>query len=186
MAEKKTKRRKIKSSFPAAVGRPTDYNQQVASEICQRIADGETLRQICSDKSMPCMASIFLWLKKHPEFSEQYTRAKETQLEGMADETLDIADNSSNDWMERNDPKNPGWIANGEVVNRSRLRVDTRKWLLSKLAPKRYGDLIGKYELPPPPPVEVDSMAIARRVAVMLLTAARNQDVEDVVVKEKK
>ena len=57
-----------------------------------------------------------------------------------ADEKVEIADNASNDWMEREDSDNPGFTLNGEHIQRSRLRIDTRKWLLSKLVPKKFGD----------------------------------------------
>lgn len=73
-------------------------------------------------------------------FFTHYARARDMGLDAMADELLDIADEGTNDWMSRNDPDNPGYSLNGEHSSRSRLRVDTRKWYLSKLAPKRYGD----------------------------------------------
>jgi hypothetical protein len=73
-------------------------------------------------------------------FSSQYAQARDTGLDAMADELLEIGDDGSNDWMERHGQDSAGWLANGEHVQRSRLRVDTRKWLLSKMAPKRYGD----------------------------------------------
>lgn len=61
-------------------------------------------------------------------------------LEHWAEEIIEIADDGSNDWMERNDKDNPGFVANGEHIQRSRLRSDNRKWLLSKLAARKYGD----------------------------------------------
>lgn len=65
-------------------------------------------------------------------------------LEHWSDEVIDISDDGSNDWMERNhgEDKQSTWTINGEHVQRSRLRVDTRKWLLSKLKPERYGDRV--------------------------------------------
>jgi hypothetical protein len=58
----------------------------------------------------------------------------------LADELLEISDNGLNDWMERNGEGNVGWLVNGEAIQRSKLRVDTRKWVASKLKPKKYGD----------------------------------------------
>ena len=123
-------------------GRPTDYTLEVVSDICARIADGQSLREIALSDDMPAKATIFLWLAKHKEFSDQYAHAKEAQALHMADEILDIADDASNDWMERlgEDGQSLGWKENGEAMQRSRLRVDSRKWLLSKLLPKKYGD----------------------------------------------
>jgi hypothetical protein len=104
-------------------GRPSDYSLEIVDTICARIAEGESLRAICRDADTPSMASIFKWLREHPEFAEQYTRAREQQAEAYADEIADIADN-------------------GEDVNRDRLRIDSRKWIASKLKPKKYGDKI--------------------------------------------
>ena len=123
-------------------GRPSDYTIEIASEICARIADGRSVREISRDEDMPAMSTIFLWLAKHSEFSEQYARAKESQAQYLAEEILDIADDGTNDWMERNAGEEKAWVTNGEALQRSRLRVDTRKWLLSKLIPKKYGDKI--------------------------------------------
>jgi hypothetical protein len=69
-----------------------------------------------------------------------YARAKDDCCYAMAESIVDIADDGSNDWMASNNPKNPGWMVNGEAVQRSRLRVDTRKWLLAKLQPRKYGE----------------------------------------------
>lgn len=91
---------------------------------------------------MPSAKSVFLWLQRHKEFSEQYAIAMDSRSDALFEETIDIADDGSNDWMETNDPDNPGYRANGEHINRSRLRVDTRKWFISKVKPKKYGDRI--------------------------------------------
>lgn len=123
-------------------GRPTKYNAEIAAEITSRMSEGETLKAICEDDRMPHASSIYLWLSKHPEFSELYTRAQSDRANRLADEILEIADDGRNDWMERNGEDNVGWIANGEALQRSRLRVDTRKWLASKMLPKQYGDKI--------------------------------------------
>ena len=86
------------------------------------------------------MTTIMQWASEDQAFSERYARAMEARHERMAEEILAISDKGSNDWMESNDPENAGYRLNGEHVQRSRLRVDTRKWLLSKLAAKKYGD----------------------------------------------
>lgn len=90
---------------------------------------------------MPHESTVRSWaVSDYNGFYTQYARARDIGLDAMADEILDIADDGSNDWMAKNDPDNPGYSLNGEHSSRSRLRVDTRKWYLSKLAPKRYGD----------------------------------------------
>lgn len=120
-------------------GRPTVCTPEVIAEICQRLAEGESIRHICADENMPSTSAVFAQLAKNQDFQDQYARARELQAERMAEEILDIADDGTNDWMERED----GTVSlNGEHVQRSRLRVDTRKWLMSKMLPKKYGDRI--------------------------------------------
>lgn len=123
------------------MGGVTAFDQGIASEICARIAEGESVRSICKDPRLPVMSTVFKWLNEQPTFSEQYARAKEIQLERMAEEILDISDDSSNDWMERATRSGDvETVVDHEHVTRSRLRVDSRKWLLSKLMPKKYGE----------------------------------------------
>jgi len=101
---------------------------------------------------MPDKATIFRWLRTIPEFRDQYARAKEESADALTDEMLEIADDASNDWMERHQKGNTGWEVNGEHIQRSRVRIDTRKWLASKLKPKKYGDKLalgGAEDLPP-------------------------------------
>lgn len=124
------------------MARPTDYSLELVSRICDRLADGESLKSICSEDEMPGKATIYQWLAAKPEFADMYTRAKEDCADTLAEEILEIADDGSNDWMERHEKDNVGWQANGEHINRSRLRVDARKWIAAKLKPKRYGDKI--------------------------------------------
>lgn len=117
-------------------GRPSEYTQEMADKICARIADGESLRAICRDDGMPQIRSVMRWLAAHPEFSQQYARAREEQADKIFDELLEIADDSRNDWIE----KEQGSVVDHEHVSRSKLRVDTRKWMLARMAPKKYGD----------------------------------------------
>lgn len=124
--------------------RPSIYTPELAARICEEIASGRSLRDICRDEGMPHRATILRWLAKHEEFRDQYARAREAQADHMADEILEIADDGNNDWMERLGPEGQsrGWVVNGECAQRSKLRVDARKWLLSKMLPKKYGDKV--------------------------------------------
>ena len=126
----------------AKQGRPTKRSPELASLICQRIMEADrSLRQICrEDEDMPSRTFIYHWLAEDKDFSDQYTRAMEIRADEMFDEIVEIADNASNDWMKRSGDKNEGWELNGEHLNRSRLRIDARKWKLSKMLPKKYGD----------------------------------------------
>jgi hypothetical protein len=122
------------------MGRPTDFTQEIADTICERIADGESLRNICDEVEMPNKATVFRWLAKFTEFSDQYARARETQADSLVDEILSIADDGRNDWMQRNHGEDESWVENGEALRRSQLRVDARKWMAGKLRPKKYGE----------------------------------------------
>lgn len=126
----------------AKMGRPTTYTKKIAKEICDRIALGESVRNICADKKMPASSSIFRWLldEDKKDFWEQYVRARNIQAELMFEELLDISDDGSNDYMTITKGNTSYNIEDREVTNRSKLRVDTRKWYLSKVLPKKFGD----------------------------------------------
>lgn len=124
------------------IGRPTKYTEQLADLICERLANGESLRSVAKDPKLPSAQTMFSWMRKYPMFLEQYTRAKQESADAMAEEILDISDDGSNDWMEVNHGDSTIWKSNGEALQRSRLRVDTRKWLMAKMKPKKYGDKI--------------------------------------------
>ncbi len=120
-------------------GRPSLYTEALAAKICQRLAEGETLRSVCRDQAMPDKATVLRWLadKTKTDFRDQYAHARDMQADALFDEALEIADDASGDWAVDKDGKK---TLDHEHVQRSRLRVDTRKWAAGKLAPKRYGD----------------------------------------------
>lgn len=147
-----------------AGGRPSKYTNSLAIKICERIAEGESLRTIVKDDDMPSASTIFRWLldKKHKEFWEQYEKARNVQAEMMFEELLEIADDASNDWMERQLADKVIEVVDTEHIQRSRLRVDTRKWYLSKVVPKKFADktaIVG----PNDGPIQVEGVAITVR-----------------------
>lgn len=123
-------------------GRPSTYTPEIAIEICTRIAAGESLRSICKSDHLPVVSTVMLWAVEDREgFSEHYAKSRRLQAELLADEIFDIADDSTNDYMLRQSKSGEEYESvNPEVIGRSRLRVDTRKWYLSKVLPKVYGD----------------------------------------------
>ena len=140
----KVKAKPVKRTKPAEPpkppGRPSIYTQELATEICNHIADGKSLRTIAAMENMPAQSTIMLWLDgTRPEFSEQYARAHEAYADKLAEETLLIADDSSQDTYVDADGNVK---TDTEAIQRSKLRVDTRKWLASKKAPKKYGDKV--------------------------------------------
>ena len=131
------------------------FSQDLADTICRELSSGRTLRDVCRDEGMPPESTVRLWaLDDREGFAAQYARAREIGYHSMADELMEISDDGRNDWMERRGDDDAGWVLNGEHVQRSRLRVDTRKWALSKALPKIYGDKLdlnheGKVSLVP-------------------------------------
>jgi hypothetical protein len=119
------------------------YPDEVWAELLLQLMNGLTLREACKIEGMPTEAMVRKRAVEDPSgFGAHYTRSREIGYLGMADEILEIADNGSNDWMKRNDPENEGYAYNGEHVMRSRVRIDTRKWLLAKALPKIFGDKV--------------------------------------------
>lgn len=128
-----------KGKRKVSVGRPTTYTEATVDRICGEIASGRSLRSICEDDGMPNATTVFLWLSKHEEFSKRYTRAREAQADAMLEEILTIADDGENDTYTDDEG---GVRVEHDVIARSKLRVDTRKWAMSKLSPKKYGEKI--------------------------------------------
>lgn len=119
------------------MGRPSEFTQDIADAICERIADGESLRSILKDEALPASSTIFKWLASNESFAEQYARAREAQADALFDEILTIADDGRNDTYTDED----GNVrTDHDVIARSRLRVDARKWMAGKLRPKKYGE----------------------------------------------
>ena len=124
-------------------GRPREIRSEENAElICRLIVEGFTLRQIA--RELGCdNSAICHWRAEDEAFSQRYARAKEAQADTLADELLDIADDGQNDWMKRElESGSIVEIPDHEHIQRSRVRVDTRKWLMSKMAPRRYGDRV--------------------------------------------
>lgn len=104
-------------------GRPSMYSEELAAEICERIASGKSLRKVCEADDMPSISAVTKWLNSKPDFVAQYARARDGQADTYAGEIVEIADTEP-------DP------------NKARVRIDARKWVAARLAPKKYGDKI--------------------------------------------
>ena len=119
-----------------------DFNQSVFDHICERLAEGQTLREICRQPGMPSHPTVLRWVTdNHEDCAQQYALARDFGYEIMADEILEIADNGTNDWMQRQRQNGSiETVTNKDHLERSRQRIDARKWLLSKALPKKYGD----------------------------------------------
>lgn len=127
----------------AKIGRPEIYTEELALRVCEEIAStSKSLKTICAQEGMPSVRTVLHWLRDKEEFLRQYTRAKEEQADLLVEEMIDISDDGSNDLMTITKGDESYEVENKEVVNRSKLRVETRKWIASKLKPKKYGDKV--------------------------------------------
>jgi len=131
------------------MGRPTDFTPELTRIICELIAGGLSLRAICQDGTMPGQTTVFRWLADpaRAEFREQYARAREAALMAYEEDILDLSEAA----LTYTDKEGNERIDQGDVARR-KLRADNLKWLMSKLAPKKYGDKlelggsVGRYE----------------------------------------
>jgi len=126
------------------MGTPLYNREELIPEILEWIAEGKTLREFCRQPEKPSYGSVYDWLEQDKDFASRFARAREQGEEVIAQECLAIADDGTNDYMEEKhgDDEESSWRFNGEHVQRSRLRVDTRLKLLAKWNPKKYGDKV--------------------------------------------
>lgn len=144
-------------------GRPSKFTQELADEIVHRISTGEPLRQICRDPHMPGWRTIYDWQDADKAFSARIAHARELGEEAIAQECLDIADDAQNDWMEKHGRDgNEFYVINGEHVQRSKLRIETRLKLLAKWNPRKWGEKVDlNHGVQPDNPL----MSVIQRVA---------------------
>ena len=103
-------------------GRPSTYTEEMGNLICDKLTEGVSLRKLCMSEEFPSASTVYLWLDRFPEFAEKYARAREAATEDMLEDLLEIADDPKMDAQEK------------------RVRIDTRKWVMGRLKPKKYGD----------------------------------------------
>ncbi len=146
------------------VGRPKIYDEKVATRLCEQIATtSKSLRTICKDDKFPCVATVLTWLKEKPEFLAQYNIAKQEQADYLIEEMIDIADDGSNDFMTITKGDKEYNVEDREVTNRSKLRVETRKWIASKLKPKKYGDKLDIDHTTEGQPIQINIMPASKK-----------------------
>jgi hypothetical protein len=129
---------------PAHGGAGSTYNDGIARKICAQILDGKSLNSICLNPRYPGINAVKKWLidPRFEAFREMYYYARRGAAELLMDEVIEIADDSANDWIETFDKKgnSNGFKPDNEAIQRSRLKIDTRKWLAAKLIPRIYGE----------------------------------------------
>jgi hypothetical protein len=110
---------------PAKIGRPTKYSNEWARQFCDLISQGKSVVDICAMEGQPSRDSVYAWMREREDFSDMYARAREERADRLFEELFEIADKPCTNQVE---------------VQQQRNRLDTRKWALSKLAPRKYGD----------------------------------------------
>ena len=124
----------VRHDRQAAPERPTEYTEEIGNTICDRLVDDESLRSICAEPGMPAVATVASWISNNGEFRDMYARAREFQAHCISDDTIDLADAVSTQWVEK-------VRANGRVVRgpdrknlpRCRLRIEVRQWVAKEL-----------------------------------------------------
>lgn len=120
------------------------YTPTLARKICARIMQGETVDAITKSPGFPVLKTLLSWLAdpRLKRFHEAYYWARRIQAELRVDEIFTIADDGTNDWKPKFDKHGEqiGFMPDQEVVQRSRLRVETRKWYAGKMLPHIYGE----------------------------------------------
>jgi hypothetical protein len=117
------------------------YSAEVAWAICDRLVEGESLRRICSDAEMPARATVFRWIARHKEFRDRYISARDFQAEGLCEEMIEIARDTSGDWVEKIGADGKAvMVVDHENIARARRRCKALEGQAARLAPKKYGN----------------------------------------------
>lgn len=116
---------------------PMAFNPDIGEEICQRLANGQSLTAICDLPNMPSIPVVYKWIRLEPSFASDYMRAREEQAHSLFDQCLSIADDTANDLLVNDEGEA---TANTIAVTRAKLRIDTRMRMAAKLAPKVFSE----------------------------------------------
>ncbi len=107
------------------MGRPSTYTPERGKAICKRLSEGESLTTICKDATTPKRDTVYKWIADNEGFRDDYALAREQYADYVFDGLLDICDNPD--------------LA-PQDVQKARLQIDTRKWVLARMSPKKYGE----------------------------------------------
>lgn len=122
----------------------TMYSPELATKICERIMNMETLTKICNDPLMPHKSTVIKWFADpdKAQFRDMYYYARRVQAEMYVDMAMDIVDDTSEDWQQTFNKKGEpnGWKPNHETAANKKLKIDTIKWNATKMLPKLYGE----------------------------------------------
>jgi len=116
--------------------------ERILKFIFEEIAKGSSLRSVIRDnENMPDRTTVKEWIDKEEKYTLQYAYAREERAESIFEDILEIADEADNDYVPTLIGETEvGFKFNSENVQRSRLKIDSRKWMLGKMNPKKYGE----------------------------------------------
>lgn len=103
------------------------YSKKITRELCRRIARGEVWYKMCNTGGLPSYDTLYRWLRKYPDFAEDFAQAREMAADLRADKALVVAEEST-----------------AATVQSDRLRVGALQWHAAKAAPQRYGSRAGE------------------------------------------
>lgn len=139
VAKKAPAKKAAKPKVKRPIGKPSKYSEAIADEICEKLSIGIPLAEICRDDKMPARRTVYDWTAADPDLSARIARAREEGYDAIAIDCLNIADDNGNDVRFTEDGKE---MVNTDVIQRAKLRVETRLKLLAKWDPKRYGEKV--------------------------------------------
>ena len=122
-------------------GAEVHYSGEITARICAELAAGESVAAVCRQAWAPDEKTHYRWMAAHAEYREAVVAAKATGIERHAGEIIRIAD-ESRIGVKVKETKDGTFKEKGDMVDRSRLQIDARKWILAKLLPKKYGDKV--------------------------------------------
>mgnify|MGYP000865898009 CR=1 FL=1 len=117
-----------------SAGRPTTYNQEIAIKICEKIAEGMSLRSVCRLEGMPHLSTVFAWIRDHKEFSDQYAKATTIRTDAQHEDLMELGDEAISL------AQSVDFKASNAVVSAVKLKADNLKWSMARMQPKKYGE----------------------------------------------
>ena len=132
----------------------TAYSPATATLILERIADGQSLRKVCTGEGLPSRETFHRWLRDDEALRAQYGQACQDRADSLNEELLDISNDETKDWQHR------------------RLQIATRQWMMAKVAPKKYGEKVTHAGDPDAPLIPADTVDVGRRLAFLLTKSA--------------
>jgi len=124
------------------MARPSSYTEEIAARICEELAHGKSLVNICIPDDMPSDRTVYRWLDADESFRQRYARAREEQADFYAAQVIELADTCRIGKKITEKADGSEEIVTADMVERSRLQIDARKWYAGKLAPKKYGEKV--------------------------------------------